>query len=145
MYQIPSSAMRTGALCSGSSVAKCRSIVWKPSSSSTNAAGPTVTMTDSPMAEDTEYRPPTQSQNSNMLSAEMPNSATFSAAVDTATKCEAMASSEPRASTKWRRAACALAMVSWVVNVLEATTTRVVAGSISASTAERSAGSTLET
>ena len=37
------------------------------------------------MAESIEYRPPTQSQNPNMFAVSIPNSATFSALVDTAT------------------------------------------------------------
>ena len=54
VYQMPSSAMITGALCSGDSVAKCWSMVWKPSRSSTKAAGPAVIITDRPIAESTE-------------------------------------------------------------------------------------------
>jgi hypothetical protein len=48
-------------------------------------------MRESPMAEVKEYRPPTQSQNSNMFSGSMPNSATASVLVETATKCLATA------------------------------------------------------
>ena len=54
-------------------------------------------MVDSPIAESIEYRPPTQSQNPNMFAVSMPNLATRSALVDTATKCLATASSAPRA------------------------------------------------
>ena len=39
------------------------------------------------MAESIEYRPPTQSQNPNMLAVSMPNSETLAAFVETATKC----------------------------------------------------------
>ena len=45
-----------------------------------------------PIADHNEYRPPTQSQNSNMLfSASIPNSATFGLLVERATKCFATA------------------------------------------------------
>ena len=49
-------------------------------------------ISERPIAESKEYRPPTQSQNSNMLAVSMPKSATFSALVDSATKCLATAS-----------------------------------------------------
>ena len=67
-----------------------------------------------------------------MLSGSMPNSATASALVETATKCLATASSpaaapSPRSSQS--RAAAALVRVSSVVNVFELTTNSVVAGS----------------
>ena len=41
-----------------------------------NCSGPMAIISDRPMAESIEYRPPTQSQNSNMLAVSMPNSAT---------------------------------------------------------------------
>ena len=70
-------------------------------------------MVESPIAESIEYRPPTQSQNSNMLVVSMPNSATFSAFVDTATKCLATAlASPPRPWSDQSRALCALVIVS---------------------------------
>ena len=67
-----------------------------------------------------------------MLSGSMPNSATALALVDTATKCLATASSpaaSPSPASSQSRAAAALVSVSRVVNVLELTTNRVVAGS----------------
>ena len=42
------------------------------------AVGAMVSIVDRPMAESTEYRPPTQSQNSNMLAVSIPNAATES-------------------------------------------------------------------
>src|ERR1700759_5419636 len=60
-------------------------------------------ITESPIAESTEYRPPTQSQNPNMLSVSMPNSSTSFLLVETATKCLATGSS-PSASVSARRA-----------------------------------------
>ena len=56
------------------------------------------------MAESTEYRPPTQSQKPNMLAGSMPNSATSSALVDTATKCDATDAASPSRSVSHRRA-----------------------------------------
>jgi hypothetical protein len=68
-------------------------------------SGPIATMSESPIAEVNEYRPPTQSQKPNMFAVSMPNSATFSALVETATKCFATAfSSPPSPSTSQRRA-----------------------------------------
>ncbi len=101
-------------------------------------------ISDNPIAEPTEYRPPTQSQNPNMFAVSMPNAATFSAFVDTATKWSATASS-PSASTSQARAVRAFVSVSIVPNVFEATMNSVDAGSESASTAAMSAPSTLET
>ena len=79
-----------------------------------------------------------------MLAVSIPNSSTSFLLVETATKCLATASS-PSASMSQRRAAVALVSVSKVVNVLEAMTKSVVAGSSPSSLATRSAGSTLET
>ena len=56
-------------------------------------------MVESPIADDIEYRPPTQSQNSNMLAVSIPNFATSRAFVEIATKCLAIAvfvAAEPR-------------------------------------------------
>ena len=55
-------------------------------------SGPIATTTAVPMAESTEYRPPTQSQKPNALAGSMPNASTLSSAVETATKCLATAS-----------------------------------------------------
>ena len=84
----------------------------------------------------------------------MPNSATLSRAVDTATKCLAIASfSEAssvtmprsrRASSSQARTTFAFVMVSSVVKVLEATITRVVSGSRSFVVSPASVGSMLE-
>ena len=79
----------------------------------------------------------------------MPNSATLSRAVDTATKCLAIAPSVemPLASREARnqsRAMRALVKVSRVVKVLEAMMNRVVSGSRSATVSAQSVGSMLE-
>ena len=145
VYQTPSSPMSRGALRSSAAVAKCSSIVCMPSRNSVKTPGPRVIMQLSPIADPTEKRPPTQSQKPNTASSAMPNAATSSDAVETATKCAATASSAPRRSRNHRRAAWAFARVSWVVNVLEATITRVVSGSTPARAESRSRGSTFDT
>ncbi len=80
-----------------------------------------------------------------MLAVSMPNSATFPALVDSATKCLATAASSPSASSSQVRAEVALVTVSMVVKVLEATMNSVSAGSRSRMASCRSAPSTLET
>ena len=59
----------------------------------------------------------------------MPNSATSSAFVETATKWRATAASSPSSASSHARAERALVMVSSVVNVFDATMNRVSAGS----------------
>ncbi len=97
-----------------------------------------------PIADHSEKRPPTQSQNSNMFAASMPNAVTSSVLVDSATKCLATAPS-PSASTSQARADLALVSVSWVVNVFEATMNRVVSGSSRFTVSAMWVPSTLET
>ena len=76
----------------------------------------------------------------------MPNLATPSAFVETATKCFATAFSlPPRPASDHARAVCALVMVSSVVNVFEETMKSVVAGSRSRVASAKSVASTLET
>ena len=78
---------------SSGAIRKCSSIARKPASSSRKSSGPIAIISDRPIAESIEYRPPTQSQNPNMFVVSMPNSRTLSALVDTATKCFATAAS----------------------------------------------------
>ena len=80
-----------------------------------------------------------------MLSVSMPNSATRSALVETATKCLATAARRPRAASDQSRAERALVIVSRVVNVLEETMNRVSAGSRSRVASTKSVESTFET
>ena len=74
----------------------------------------------------------------------MPNAATSSAFVLTATKWWGTASA-PRALTSQSRAVLALVSVSMVVNVFDETTNRVSAGSRPESASTMSAPSTLDT
>ena len=83
----------TGRLWASGAIRKCSSIARKPASRSRKSSGPIAIISDSPIAESIEYRPPTQSQNPNMFVVSMPNSRTLSALVDTATKCFATAAS----------------------------------------------------
>ena len=124
---------------------KCSSISCDPASISPNCSGPIATIVDKPMADSMEYRPPTQSQNSNMFAVSMPNLATRSAFVDTATKCLATAASEPRAPTIHSRAEVALVSVSSVPNVLEEMMNSVSVGSRSRVASAKSVESTLDT
>ena len=96
------------------------------------------------MAESIEYRPPTQSQKPSALAGSIPNAATASRFVDTATTCSGTASS-PSASTSQARTARALAIVSTVVKVFETTTASVSAGSRSRSASTTSVPSTFDT
>src|SRR5665213_1093129 len=120
-------------------------MTWNPASISANASEPMATINEQPMAESYEYRPPTQSQNPNVLAASIPNSVTACSLVDTATKCLATASvPAPTPSSTHCLAAAALVSVSRVVNVFELITNRVDAGSRSLVLLARSTGSMLD-
>ncbi len=80
-----------------------------------------------------------------MFSVSMPNSATFPALVDTATKWRATADSPNPAASSQSRAEWALVSVSIVVKVFELTMNSVYSGSRSAVASQMSVPSTLET
>ncbi len=80
-----------------------------------------------------------------MLAVSIPNSATFSVFVDTATKCSATALSSFSESSNQSRAVRAFVSVSRVVKVLEQTTKSVSSGSRSRSDSWMSMPSTFET
>ena len=80
-----------------------------------------------------------------MLAVSMPNLATSSALVDTATKCRATACSSPKAARHQSRAEWALVSVSSVVKVLEEMMNSVSAGSRPRRASAMSVPSTLET
>ena len=118
---------------------------WNPASSSVKFSGPMASIVDRPIAESIEYRPPTQSQKPNMLAVSMPNAATFSALVDTATKCLATASSVPSWPTTQSRAEVALVSVSSVPNVFDDTMNSVSSACRSLVASTKSVESTFET
>jgi hypothetical protein len=80
-----------------------------------------------------------------MFSVSIPNSATCSAFVDTATKCFAIADSSPSASSVHARADRAFVIVSRVVKVFEEMTKRVSSGARSRVASTKSVESTFET
>ncbi len=84
--------------------------------------------TDKPIADQTEYRPPTQLSKPNMFLVSIPNLETSSELVDRATKCFAMSDSFADCKNHFL-AVLALVVVSAVVKVLEAMRKRVVSGS----------------
>ncbi len=138
--------MSTGMFAANGAVRKCSSIACAPASRSRKLSGPIASINDRPIADHIEYRPPTQSQNANMFAVSMPNSETFSAFVDTATKCLATAaSSSPNASSSHARAARAFVSVSRVVNVFDEMMNSVSAASRPRNASTRSAPSTFET
>ena len=146
MFQTASRPISTGRLCSSGALWKCSSTVRKPASMSANASGPIASIVESPIAEHNEYLPPTQSQNPNELAGSMPNAATSSRFVDTATKCLATArSSPPNPSSSHARAVRAFVIVSRVVNVFDATMKSVSAGSRASVASAKSVPSTFET
>src|SRR3981189_226472 len=84
--------------------------------------------TERPIADQTEYLPPTQLSNWNMFLASIPNLVTSASLVDRATKCFAI-SPFPLVSFKNHSlAVLALVVVSAVVKVLDAIRKRVVSG-----------------
>ena len=80
-----------------------------------------------------------------MLAVSMPNFATSSAFVETATKCFAIAASSPSAARDHSRAECAFVIVSRVVNVFEETMKSVSSAARSRVASTKSVESTLET
>ncbi len=80
-----------------------------------------------------------------MLSVSIPNCATASALVDTATKCLAIAASSPSEASAQSRAVRALVIVSRVVNVFELMTNNVSSAARSRVASAKSVESTLET
>src|SRR5690606_12895145 len=81
-----------------------------------------------PIADHNEYRPPTQSQNSNIFLVSIPKAETPFSLVLNATKCFATSASTAPDCKNQSFADCALAIVSCVVKVLEAIRNKVVSG-----------------
>src|SRR5665647_3861834 len=82
----------TGTFCANGAVRKCSSTALNPARNCRNRSGPIAMASDVPIAESTEYRPPTQSQNPKAFSGSMPKAATLARAVETATKWRETAS-----------------------------------------------------
>mmetsp|Transcript_18755 Transcript_18755/g.44506 ORF Transcript_18755/g.44506 Transcript_18755/m.44506 type:complete len:209 (-) Transcript_18755:185-811(-) len=80
-----------------------------------------------------------------MLLVSMPKSATAVALVESAAKCLATAEASPSCSTSHFLAECAFVIVSWVVNVLEATRKSVVSAGHCSSVSAMCEPSTFET
>eukprot|EP00962_Isochrysis_galbana_P029202 scaffold9325_cov97-Isochrysis_galbana.AAC.2 len=98
-----------------------------------------------PMADQDEYRPPTQSQKPNMLAVSMPNWDTASPFVESAAKWRAIAAGSASLERSQSLAVPALVIVSWVVKVLDATRKSVVSASTSRSTSAMCVASTFDT
>ena len=96
---------------------------------------------DRPIADQSEKRPPTQSRKGKTRSGAMPNSAVAFRLVESAAKCWP-APASPTAARSQSRTSAALVMVSWVVKVFEATSTRVRAGSSCGRNASQACAST---
>mmetsp|Transcript_24913 Transcript_24913/g.53072 ORF Transcript_24913/g.53072 Transcript_24913/m.53072 type:complete len:249 (+) Transcript_24913:870-1616(+) len=115
---------------SGGLFMKWLSMAWAPACISIQLSKPIDKAIGVPMALHKEYRPPTQSQNPNMLSVSIPNFETPAPFVERAAKCLATEDSSPSKAFKTKALALpALVMVSCVVNVFEAIKKRVVSGS----------------
>src|ERR1700757_5272944 len=95
-------------------------MAWAPSNRCVKFSNPIVHAIDKPIEDQREYRPPTQSQKTNMFSAAIPKAVTSFALVDTATKCLATSPLPFDFSRNHFFADSALVIVSCVVNVLEA-------------------------
>src|SRR6478609_9838488 len=98
-----------------------------------------------PMEDHNEYRPPTQSQNTNMFSEAIPNSVTALVLVETATKCLATSPLPFDLSRNHCFADSAFVIVSCVVNVLEAMMNKVVSALRCFTVSTKCVPSTLET
>mmetsp|Transcript_9781 Transcript_9781/g.20303 ORF Transcript_9781/g.20303 Transcript_9781/m.20303 type:complete len:236 (-) Transcript_9781:235-942(-) len=105
-------------------------MAWAPACISIQLSNPIDRAIGVPMALQSEYRPPTQSQNPNMLVVSIPNLETPAAFVERAAKCFATEDSSPSNALRMKALAVpALVIVSWVVKVFEAIKNRVVSGS----------------
>ena len=73
-YHTPNSPISTGALADGGCRTRCSSTARIPASISPNRSSPMASMSDSPAAEPSEQRPPTQSHIVKTSEVAMPNS-----------------------------------------------------------------------
>mmetsp|Transcript_56760 Transcript_56760/g.138099 ORF Transcript_56760/g.138099 Transcript_56760/m.138099 type:complete len:254 (+) Transcript_56760:3374-4135(+) len=130
LYQMPIMAKVNGMFSFGGVLRKCKSIACAPACISIQLSNPIDNAIGVPIADHNEYRPPTQSQNPNMLFVSIPKSDTAGPFVDNAAKCFAIDDLSPANASKTHFLAVpALVMVSCVVNVLDAIKKSVVSGS----------------
>src|SRR5690606_25292316 len=128
LYQMPRSARITGIFFLKCAFLKCWSISYAPSNNSSKFSNPTDKQILSPIALQSEYLPPTQSQNWNIFSASIPKFSTSVLFVESATKCLATSFSFADESKNQVLAECALVIVSCVVKVLGAMMNECVSG-----------------
>src|SRR5450830_293922 len=87
-----SKPISTGTFCANGAVRKCSSTALNPARNCRNWSVPMPMASEMPIAESTEYRPATQSQNPKAFWGSMPKVATLARAVETATKWRETAS-----------------------------------------------------
>src|SRR5690554_4926347 len=114
LYQMPSMAITTGRFFSRGVSLKWLSMAWAPASRARKLYIPMESAPGDPIADQSDYRPPTQSHMGNTLSGSMPNfCAAFTLAV-TAIKWLATACSLPLHSINHFRATLLFSSVSLV-------------------------------
>mmetsp|Transcript_25757 Transcript_25757/g.57013 ORF Transcript_25757/g.57013 Transcript_25757/m.57013 type:complete len:361 (-) Transcript_25757:43-1125(-) len=145
LFHTPIRPSSTGRLLRRGASKKCVSMLCAPARNCCTTGNPYCSERGTtPTAEETEKRPPTQSQKPNTLSAEMPKAVALGMAVLTAIMCWRMTSAGAPCtlSSSHFLMVRALSMVSAVVKVFETTITRVLSASRPLSALETSTGST---
>ena len=142
---MPRKARMAGRFLSSGASLKWMSMAWAPSRSSIKRLYPIMQAMDNPIEDQSEYRPPTQSQKPNMFPVSIPKSRTFVLLVEMATKCFLICSFLASELRNQVFAETAFVMVSWVVNVFDAIRKSVVSLLILFNVMARWAPSTLET
>ena len=145
LYQTPSMPSTAGRFFSSGVVRKCSSMAWPPSATARNYPCPMKTAIDRPMADHSEYRPPTQSQNSNMFCLIDSEFADFLLVGRERHEMLGHRGFVLGRGRNHSRAVCALVSVSCVVKVFDATMNSVVSGLRIFSVSAICVPSTLET
>ncbi len=122
---MPNSASKTGMFSSRGACVKWVSISNAPSSNPLKFSNPKAREIGRPIADQSEYRPPTQSHMGKMFSSAIPNSVAALTFEDTATKCLAMSCCVPPDFKNHSFAVSVFCNVSWVENDFEDITTKV--------------------
>src|SRR5690606_33041511 len=129
VFHTPIIAISTGRLRSQDAVRKCSSIKCAPASILRKPSMPTVSAIGRPIADHSEYRPPTHSHICNWFSSLMPHSVIFATADETPRKWQCNTPLLlPNVRCNHCRAVSALLSVSMVVNDLEEMMNRVECG-----------------